>query len=381
MDSNVKFFSSLRFQDSVKCFYCSPGPTVLLSDGNLSLLHWHVSHVCPLFDLTLTVVHTPGLFNVLRSVPFTVCHHPEDSGSVFHLRRFGFFLPRLFILGASSWVNSFCGLLQTLSANLSAFFPTFLAAAAYQTLAVSLSLSAQINLCTNTGQTEPRLRLQSISLTQLFGYFSFWGGLGSSCAYISLSSPCLTIELFSPPWKGKNSTSIYNSLVPPSLTSPSFGALNLTSHSAICESVSETSAWMLKYHSPPASWVSLSLSCWKCSLFATLALFAHCRRFHTLDTFVQHVPSQQDQQGKRKINKPRRVGGRRAQFIARDDEERMSETTWRRAGRWDSQDVWLELVVSALHNCVCVVSQVPVVLQGQDDVGGEKEDQLSERTW
>lgn len=90
----------------VICHYCTT---------HFSCLH--------LFDLTLwlAVARTPGLFNVLSSVPFTVCHHPEDSGSVFYLRR-DFFFPRLFIFGASSWVNSFCGLLQTLSANLSAFF-------------------------------------------------------------------------------------------------------------------------------------------------------------------------------------------------------------------------------------------------------------------
>lgn len=61
---------------------------------------------------------------MLSSVLLAVCRRPCDSGSVFCLRRDSF--PRLFILGASSWVNSFCGLLQTLSANLSAFFFDFL---------------------------------------------------------------------------------------------------------------------------------------------------------------------------------------------------------------------------------------------------------------
>lgn len=80
-----------------------------------------------------------------------------------------FMISPLFIFGVHPSVylgKFFCGLLQTLSSNLSAF-PTFLAAAFYQPLAVSQSLGAQINPYTNTGQTEARLLLPASIFHQI----------------------------------------------------------------------------------------------------------------------------------------------------------------------------------------------------------------------
>lgn len=76
-----------------------------------------------------------------------------------------FMISPLFIFGVYLG-KFFCGLLQTLSSNLSAF-PTFLATAFYQPLAVSQSLGAQINPYTNTGHTEATLLLPASIFHQI----------------------------------------------------------------------------------------------------------------------------------------------------------------------------------------------------------------------